>query len=318
MLETKQAKKSIGTVMLAIAFIFLVTVVLQIMFVLVFAFVAPELLENDVFNTLSGSGIMYGIAMPLSLFIFQLGSPVMKPERRSISVVDWIVIFSVCFASTILLSVLGNAINEWFKTLLGQPPVNDIEEATRDLPFWCNLLVLAILAPIFEELFLRKLVIDRLLPYGELPAILLSGIAFGLVHGNFSQFFYAALTGIIFGFVYVKTGNIWINISLHALLNFIGGVYTTELQKLLDGQALGGPLAWIPPQFAATLMNLAYLAILGFTFAVAFASLLSAIIQKKKLNLKKSDFTPGQWVGILLRNVPLWIFLVCVAIMFVI
>ena len=38
---------------------------------------------------------------------------------------------------------------------------------------------------------------DRLLGYGQKTAIIISGIMFGMAHGNFSQFFYAFGIGIL-------------------------------------------------------------------------------------------------------------------------
>ena len=86
-----------------------------------------------------------------------------------------------------------------------------------------------------EEIFYRKLVIDRLRRYGELFAVIASGILFGLIHGNFSQFFYAAMIGIVFGIVYLRTGRIRYTIGLHMAINLVGGVYATEMSRAVIG-----------------------------------------------------------------------------------
>ena len=317
MYQVKHARRSVGIVLLAVALIFLLTMLLQTVMVTAIDLFAPHLMEDTVFLNVAGSLVMYAIAMPLTLLVFLRARPVMRPEKRRMTFADWIFTFSLCFSVSILFSVVGNVINTLFKTLLGQPPVNDLEAMTAAFPFWVNLLLLAVLAPIFEELFLRKLVIDRLLPYGELPAVLISGIAFGLVHGNFSQLFYAVGGGIIFGMVYVKTGKIRINITLHALLNFIGGVYTSLMQKALEGNALGGILKNLDPVFVGTLMSLVYYVILIATFSLAFAFILNSALQHRRLNLKKSCFTPWQWARIILFNLPVWLFAAVVALMFV-
>ena len=71
----------------------------------------------------------------------------------------------------------------------------------------------AVLAPVFEELVFRKVLVDHVLPFGEWPAILFSGITFGLFHGNLTQFFYAALLGMVLAYVYIRTGNILYSIG---------------------------------------------------------------------------------------------------------
>ena len=82
----------------------------------------------------------------------------------------------------------------------------------------------AVLAPVFEELVFRKVLVDHVLPFGEWPAILFSGITFGLFHGNLTQFFYATVLGMILAYVYIRWGNILYTIGIHACINFLGGV----------------------------------------------------------------------------------------------
>ena len=97
-------------------------------------------------------------------------------------------------------------------------------------PFW-RILVAGITAPIVEELVFRKLLIDRVLKYGELAAILTSGLMFGLFHGNFAQFFFASLIGMFFAFIYVRTGKIQYTIVLHATMNLSTSVITMLTMK---------------------------------------------------------------------------------------
>ena len=101
-------------------------------------------------------------------------------------------------------------------------------------PFW-RILTVGILAPIFEELIFRKLLIDRVIKYGEFCAIMMSGIMFGLFHGNFAQFFFATGLGMLFAFVYARTGKIWYTILLHMVVNMTTSVITTPLaMKVLE------------------------------------------------------------------------------------
>ena len=79
--------------------------------------------------------------------------------------------------------------------------------------------MVAFLAPIFEELIFRKLIIDRTRRFGELTSILLSSFLFGLVHCNVYQIFYAFALGLILGYVYMRTGNVILTIIMHVLIN---------------------------------------------------------------------------------------------------
>ena len=80
-------------------------------------------------------------------------------------------------------------------------------------------LYMVIGAPVFEELACRKVLLDRLHPYGEGFAAAASGLLFGILHGNSSQFFLAFLVGVLFAMVYLRTGKIIYTMLLHGIIN---------------------------------------------------------------------------------------------------
>lgn len=81
-------------------------------------------------------------------------------------------------------------------------------------------LTVAVGAPVVEEYLFRKFLIDRVIGYGEKLSVLLSGLLFGLMHGNFQQFFYAFALGCLFAYIYCKTGKIRYPIMFHMWINF--------------------------------------------------------------------------------------------------
>ncbi len=95
-------------------------------------------------------------------------------------------------------------------------------------PFW-RILTVGILAPIVEEFIFRKLLIDRVIKHGEFVAVMMSGIIFGLFHGNFRQFFFATGLGMFFALIYARTGKVWYTILLHMVINLSSSVITVEL-----------------------------------------------------------------------------------------
>ena len=74
-------------------------------------------------------------------------------------------------------------------------------------------------APIIEELIFRKILIDKIGSHGEGLAVLVSGLLFGLMHGNLGQFFLAFNLGLLFAIVYIKTRNILYTMGLHFMIN---------------------------------------------------------------------------------------------------
>jgi membrane protease YdiL (CAAX protease family) len=93
--------------------------------------------------------------------------------------------------------------------------------------------IVSILAPIFEEFFFRKMLIDKTIRYGAKVSIILSALLFGLFHGNLNQFFYAFLMGGFFAYVYIKTGKIIYPIVLHAIVNFMGSVVSQVISQAM-------------------------------------------------------------------------------------
>ena len=73
---------------------------------------------------------------------------------------------------------------------------------------------------------------ERIVKYGELAAVLASGLFFGLFHGNLNQFSYAFLLGLFLGFIYVKTGKLGYTIGLHMAINFIGSSLGTWMLRV--------------------------------------------------------------------------------------
>lgn len=85
-----------------------------------------------------------------------------------------------------------------------------------------TMLALVVLAPIFEELICRGVVLESLRArYGILIACLVSALFFGVIHFYPQLVVNAFFLGLIFAFLYIRTGSLWIVIILHALNNAI-------------------------------------------------------------------------------------------------
>ena len=137
------------------------------------------------------------------------------------------------FGIGIPLSFVGSLVNTMLTVPFGGSNTSVILELLNSSSILPRILVVGILAPIFEELIFRKVLIDRLSRYSTFLAIFVSGLFFGLYHGNFSQFFFATGIGLLFAFLYSKTGKIHLTIILHMIVNlFTSVITTTALQKV--------------------------------------------------------------------------------------
>jgi len=109
--------------------------------------------------------------------------------------------------------------------------VNPLQEVLAGSNFIITLIYASLVAPIVEELIFRKLLLDKLRRFGDVPAILMTGFAFGLFHMNLSQFFYATALGFIFAYITIKTNTVRYSIILHIMINFIGTIVAPMATK---------------------------------------------------------------------------------------
>lgn len=189
---------------------------------LVLAF-APSLLDNPNLSLLVSMLPTYTIAFPLtSLLIHQV--PGVQMKKHNMKPAQLLGAFAISYA----LMYLSNLAGQFFTNIIGIIKGSPVDDAIADLVSELNPLtaffVMVLLAPALEEWIFRKLLVDRTIRYGEGTAIFLSGLMFGLFHGNLNQFVYTFLIGAFWAFIYVKTGRLRYTIYLHMALNFMGSV----------------------------------------------------------------------------------------------
>ena len=114
--------------------------------------------------------------------------PAQQPARNPLRAGRFLALVCICYACMIVGNLVGIGVN----LLLSPGSVDLVSDlASASGASLETVVAFVVLAPVFEELVFRKVLVDRVLPYGEWPAILFSGLTFGLFHGNLTQFFYA-------------------------------------------------------------------------------------------------------------------------------
>lgn len=102
-----------------------------------------------------------------------------------------------------------------------EPLLRVLPDLTLDVGrgFW-TMLSLIVLAPVFEELLCRGVVLGSLRErYGVTVAWLVSSLFFGVLHVQPVQVVSATVVGLILGYVYLATDSLWPSMILHALNN---------------------------------------------------------------------------------------------------
>lgn len=265
--------------------------------------VRPFLIKNwFYFNEVIVALILLGGAILL------LRLPASPPEPQKVSFKFFIVLFTVSIA----FSVVGNIISKFWSNLwllfTGIDTQDAIGSASIDTDIWQTIICVGILAPIIEEYFFRKLLIDRLYPFSETIAILTSAIFFALFHQNIHQFFYALAGGLILSYLYVRSGSYRLAVLFHMAFNLFCSVIPTILQKNIEQAeavlSTGGELTL--PQTAG--YNICVLLNTIHTYAYLGALVLGIVfffVHAKRIELHKSDFplTPEAKVRASVKNV---------------
>ena len=114
------------------------------------------------------------------------------------------------------------------------PSVSDGYQETMDAlysaPLFVQIISLAVLVPISEELVFRGLLFKRLREQGAfMQAALYSSIVFGLLHMNMVQMIYGFILGMMLAYVYEKYGSVKAPIVAHMAMNLLS-VLGTEFK----------------------------------------------------------------------------------------
>jgi len=143
-------------------------------------------------------------------------------------------------------------------------PVPDFLKDTLDkvLPYpFLSFLLLAVQAPVFEEIVFRGIVLDGLLK--NIPvrkAVIQSAVLFALVHFNPAQFIITFSMGLLLGWVYYRTRSLYACIFIHFVNNFTAWLlYQLPATRSADTLADLFPSPWA---YAGFLLGVAVVALL--------------------------------------------------------
>ncbi len=238
----KDAKKTHSKIFGALALYTVLAYVLINLLVLGMYFLTPNiyavLFKDALGSYLLNAAVMYLICLPV-FYLMVRKLETRKPWRQKMRIKEFVEILAV---SQVLMTV-GNNIGVFFNStigkLIGRNVTNTTAQMIGESDIWMLIVFSVILAPIAEELLMRKLLIDRLSKYGSGFALVVSAVAFGLFHGNFYQFFYAFLVGLVLGCLYIRAGLIY-SILLHMIINFTGSVlaslYVDAAEAILNAK----------------------------------------------------------------------------------
>ncbi len=189
---------------------------------------------------------------------------------------------------------IGNYIGVFLSLLLSQGTAENALNTFAYDTSLLKILVMVILAPLLEEYIFRKQIIDRTKIYGEKTAVILSGLLFGLFHTNMFQFFYAFFVGILFAYIYVRTGRLRYPVLIHGIVNFFGSVIAPYIVSKIDLDTMSKIAELDPntvpaeelmelmmPIMPGLLMLMAYYAV---SFGLSLAGFILVMLKRKKIS----------------------------------
>lgn len=234
--DIKTPRRSFSVSGFAISAVLIVGALLQLAFI----YLPPVIWGEDNWLSTSSAGFwlmtfipVHGVAIPMGVYILSRlpESAPQKSDKGLRWLLPWI---PVCFFLMYSGSIIGNIFSGVASGGMAENALLNFAMDSHPL----KILVMVILAPCLEELLFRKALIDHTVKYGEKWAVVLSGLLFGLFHTNFFQFFYAFFLGVLFAYIYVRTGRFSFVAILHCVINFVGSVMAPWILGLLDLEAL--------------------------------------------------------------------------------
>lgn len=237
---------------------------------------------------------MYGVAFPVAAMLMRLIPKQGRPGGERWSALRLLACLVICIGIGFVGVLLSQIVDALFPA---GGDAEQIDEMLTGAGMLLNIAMVVFAAPVVEELLYRKMLIDRIAAYGDGVAVVVSGLLFGLAHGNFSQFFYAFGLGALFAYVYIKTGRIGYTIGFHMFFNLIGGVFTVELNKgLMEIRDPVGMVARLEQIFGvdlgpvfSTICSAVLMVYLVLTFVCAVGGLVILIARRKEI-----VFRPGE------------------------
>ncbi|MGL5244643.1 MAG: lysostaphin resistance A-like protein, partial [Sarcina sp.] len=122
----------------------------------------------------------------------------------------------------VLIGFLAQPIMAFFAYLSNLFFNNDVAmfmEQTKHYPLWLMILVIGVTPAITEEITIRGIILSGYQYKSKNVAAVMTGIMFGILHLNASQFLYAVAIGILFAYMVRATGSIYVSMITHFTIN---------------------------------------------------------------------------------------------------
>lgn len=210
-----------------------------------------------------------------------------KPQMSAWWVTKWLVLgtgfaYITSIASSLFFTLLEKLLD------IKLTPI-DVDFGQTPLRIFTMVLAVVVFAPIFEELLFRGTLYRNTEVMGQPFSIIVTGIAFGLWHMNYTQVIFAAVIGMISSYIYAKTRSIIPSMILHFIINFTStlaalGTIGVDENRLDNVEYILEKL----PQFA--MLGTASMIMFGSIILAIVVLIVEIVTNREQFKLKKSVF----------------------------
>ncbi len=269
----------------------------------------------------------YGIGF-LVLYLVMRKIPKQRLFENRVSGGTFLQYFCMSMFCIFIGTMIGTYLNNIIFQVSGKTSSNELQtEIIMNSSYLVIILFVCVIAPIAEEYMMRKVLIDRVIVFGDATAILFSGLCFGLIHTNLSQFAYGFLAGCFFAYIYIRSGKIRYSIVLHMLVNFLGSVVpvflerTFRINELVTEMQNGGGIPDLTQLTDSERLGvMIYSGYSSLLVTIYFIGLLLFFLRRRKIELRPGERTmrPGPTLRAMFGNSGMIGFLIVVVVVAVI
>lgn len=144
----------------------------------------------------------------------------------------------------------------------------------------------AIIPPVTEEFAMRKVVMTPLRRYGDVFAIVVSSVMFGLLHGNMVQLPFAMIAGCAIGYADIQTGSLLPGMIIHFANNF----FSIVEELLAEGVPDDAQIYLLIPHAAMIIAGV-------ICAAVYFGGRMSVSLERPKTELSRGRKTAAYFLA---------------------
>lgn len=226
----KESRRRFSYIGFMIAAMYLVYNVAIIFLVTIYSVFSGDMEISNTAAMIIGSSVTAFVGFPfMALVLAKIKTP--KTKKKNLSIGRLGLFLTMTFTAMYLGAYIGMGFSGIIEGILGNEGEAIVSGSLEGVPIWVTIVFTCVFPGIFEELIFRKLIMDKTKEFGFFASALFSAFTFGVFHGNFEQFFYAFFVGLVFAYIYARTGRIIYTIILHFAMNFFG----SALGMLVEG-----------------------------------------------------------------------------------